>query len=91
LILIVLLTSLLISSVAIAINGYTISWWTIDGGGSRMGSLDGQYSIVGTIGQPDASDQMVGGSFSLVGGFHGGSPSTPVDIWQYYYLPFVLR
>ena len=91
LILIVFLASMLISSVVIAVNGYTISWWTIDGGGSAMGSLDGAYSLVGTIGQPDASEKSEGGSYSLVGGFGGGLPAIPTDIWQYLYLPLVLH
>lgn len=46
---------------------YSIDWYTIDGGGgSRSG---GTYQLSGTIGQPDASAALNGGSYSLIGGF----------------------
>lgn len=63
---------------------YTIDWYTIDGGGTSF-STGGPYSLGGTIGQPDAG-LMGGGSFTLVGGFWGGS------IINYnVYLPLVLK
>jgi hypothetical protein len=47
---------------------YAINWHTIDGGGGT--STGGVYSVSGTIGQPDASQQtMTGGNYSLTGGF----------------------
>jgi len=46
---------------------YDLSWSTIDGGGGT--SSGGPYTLSGTIGQPDAGGPMVGGSYSLVGGF----------------------
>jgi len=47
---------------------YSIDWHTIDGGGGT--STGGVYSVRGTIGQPDASQQtMTGGNYSLTGGF----------------------
>ena len=46
---------------------YSIDWSTIDGGGGT--SIGGVYSVSGTIGQPDASGAMTGGSYSLTGGF----------------------
>jgi len=46
----------------------SIDWHTIDGGGGT--STNGQYSVSGTIGQPDASAQpMSGGNYTLTGGF----------------------
>ncbi|MBI5385932.1 MAG: hypothetical protein HZA90_14735 [Verrucomicrobia bacterium] len=45
-----------------------IDWFTIDGGGGA--SSNGQYSVSGTLGQPDAG-AMSGGSFTLQGGFWG--------------------
>jgi len=49
-------------------QGYAINWHTIDGGGGT--STGGVYSMSGTIGQPDASQQtMTGGNYSLQGGF----------------------
>jgi len=49
-------------------QGYAINWHTIDGGGGT--STGGVYSVSGTIGQPDASQQpMTGGNYALTGGF----------------------
>jgi hypothetical protein len=48
---------------------YSIDWFTIDGGGGT--SSGGQYSLSGTIGQPDAG-KLSGGNYVLEGGFWGG-------------------
>ncbi len=48
-------------------QSYLIDWYKIAGGGGT--STDGQYSVSGTIGQPDASGAMTGGNYSLTGGF----------------------
>jgi hypothetical protein len=45
----------------------SIDWHTIDGGGGT--SSGGVYSVVGTIGQPDAGGPMTNGQFSVTGGF----------------------
>jgi hypothetical protein len=47
---------------------YKIDWYTIDGGGGT--SSGGQYTVSGTIGQPDAG-KMTGGNYELTGGFWG--------------------
>jgi hypothetical protein len=57
------------SEFALAMIGppeYDLSWHTIDGGGGT--SSGGDYSLTGTIGQPDPG-AMSGGTFALVGGF----------------------
>ena len=46
---------------------YSIDWFKIAGGGGV--SSNGQYSVIGTIGQHDAGGAMAGGNFSLTGGF----------------------
>ena len=46
---------------------YSIDWYKIAGGGGT--STNGQFSVTGTIGQPDAGGAMTGGNFSLTGGF----------------------
>jgi hypothetical protein len=56
---------------------YEISWSTIDGGGGT--STGGDYSLVGTIGQPDAADSQ-GDSFIVLGGFWSGSPVCIVNL-----------
>jgi hypothetical protein len=48
-------------------QSYSISWYTIAGGGGT--STGAQYTVSGTIGQPDASTAMTGGNYSLTGGF----------------------
>ena len=48
-------------------QNYSIDWFTIDGGGGT--STNGQYSLSGTIGQPDAGATMTNGNYSLTGGF----------------------
>lgn len=48
-------------------QSYSINWYKIAGGGGT--SSNGQYSVSGTIGQPDASGAMTGGNYSLTGGF----------------------
>src|SRR5450759_2780382 len=48
-------------------QSYYVDWYKIAGGGGT--STGGVYSVSGTIGQPDASGAMSGGSYSLTGGF----------------------
>jgi len=50
-----------------ALAQYAIDWHTIDGGGGT--STNGQYSVSGTIGQPDAGGPMTNGQYSVTGGF----------------------
>jgi len=49
-----------------AAQTYTIDWYSIDGGGGT--SSGGNYTVTGTIGQPDAGTAS-GGSYTLTGGF----------------------
>lgn len=64
--------------------GYDLSWWTIDGGG-EMFSTGGNYSLGGTIGQPDAG-LLAGTGYALAGGFWSGA-----DQLYRIYLPLVMR
>ena len=52
---------------AASAQSYSINWYKIAGGGGT--SSGGQYTLSGTIGQPDASMTMSGGNYSLTGGF----------------------
>ena len=64
---IVLLATLFFSASLHAQN-FALDWFTLDGGGGT--SSGGNFSLSGTIGQPDANQQpMTGGAFSLTGGF----------------------
>jgi len=46
---------------------YSVDWHKIAGGGGT--STNGQYSLTGTIGQPDASGAMSSGQYSISGGY----------------------
>jgi len=65
-------------------GGYDLTWNTVDGGGYTF-STGGNYSLGGTVGQPDAG-VLTGGSYTLVGGFWGGA-----GVQCKLYLPLVLR
>ena len=49
-------------------GGYDLTWWTIDSGGVTF-ATGGSFDLGGTVGQPDASNALTGGAFSLTGGF----------------------
>ena len=56
---------------------YEISWYSIDGGGAT--STGGQYSLTGTIGQPDTG-QSSGDNYVLSSGFRPGSFGCMVNL-----------
>ena len=62
---------LLITTIALAQSSggdFEITKSTIDNGGGT--SSGGEFSVTGTIGQPDANPQIsTGGKFTLAGGF----------------------
>ena len=74
--------------IALAQTGgpYDLSWSTVDGGGHTF-STGGDYSLGGTIGQPDPG-LLTGGVYTLGGGFWGGGAQR---VGQSIYLPLVLK
>jgi len=65
-------------------TGYDLSWWTVDGGGSKV--RDDGHVLMGTIGQPDAGPALSKDNYTLIGGFRPGA------LTQYrIYLPVVLK
>lgn len=48
-------------------QSFTVDWHKIAGGGGT--STNEQFSISGTIGQPDAGGAMTNGQYSVTGGF----------------------
>ena len=61
-----------LSAITGSAQSYSIDWSTIDGGGgtSTGGPMIGSnYSVSGTIGQPDAGGPMTNGQYSVTGGF----------------------
>ncbi len=77
---------LLLTPVALAQSGggYDLTWNTVDGGGAAFSS-GGDYTLGGTIGQPDAGT-MSGGDYTLTGGFWPGAA-----VRHNAYLPLVVR
>ena len=72
---------------AVVVNGYDLSWWTVDGGGGTF-STGGGYTLGGTIGQRDAG-LLIGGDYTLGGGFWGGGEvHQPAHL---IYLPITIR
>jgi hypothetical protein len=67
---------------------YDLTWSTIDAGGHTF-SRGGDYTLGGTIGQPDAG-LLTGGDFTLGGGFWAGGALSPTEVHEIY-LPVVLR
>jgi hypothetical protein len=67
---------------------YGLTWSTIDAGGYTF-STGGDYTLGGTVGQPDAG-LLTGGDFTLGGGFWGGG-ALPSEEGHEVYLPLVLR
>jgi hypothetical protein len=59
-----------------AFADYDLTWNTIDGGGGT--SSGGQYSLIGTIGQPDAAYSS-SDDYEILGGFWPGGPLCFVD------------
>lgn len=54
-------------SLHVSAQSYSIDWYKIAGGGGA--SSGGEYSLNGTIGQPDAGVAMTGGGYAVTGGF----------------------
>ena len=65
--LIAMLALLALMALSASAQSYNISWYKVAGGGGT--SSGGQYSLSGTIGQPDASGALTGGNYSITGGF----------------------
>jgi len=59
--------ALLLLSLTTHAQSYSVDWHKVSGGGGT--STGGVYSISGTVGQHDAGGPMIGGNYSLYGGF----------------------
>lgn len=68
---------ILLLTVSMVNAGYTIEWYTIDGGGGT--SSGGPYQVIGTIGQPDAGYHDTS-PYELLGGFWVGGPLCIVNL-----------
>ena len=78
------LALLLVSSFALAQGGYQLVASVVAGGGSSL--QNGNYSLIGTLGQPEAGQQFTGGVYTLTGGFwHAASQNKNI------FLPLVMK
>jgi hypothetical protein len=84
----VLISVFVLTGVALAqpSGEYTLSWWTVAGGGDTL-SVSGDYALSGTSGQPVAGG-LTGGDYTLDSGFWSGTGIAPA---YRVYLPLVLR
>ncbi|MCI0397190.1 MAG: hypothetical protein L0332_20080 [Chloroflexi bacterium] len=73
---------------ALAEGGYTLNWWTVDGGGGPV--LGGDYALNSTAGQPDAG-ALTGGDYTLAGGFWAATSGPPPPAGPTIFLPLVIR
>ena len=71
------LLTIVLVMVSVVDADYSISWYTIDGGGGT--SSGGTYQLSGTFGQPDA-EYSGGGQYELLGGFWVGGPLCIVNL-----------
>jgi hypothetical protein len=69
--LLIALSGLLLAGTALAAGDYQINWWTADSGGGSSQSTAGQYTLSGTIGQPETG-AAAGGEYTFHGGFWQG-------------------
>lgn len=86
-----LLLGLLVLLIAVPVaaqSGYTLTWWTVDGGGVVGAGSPGPYTLDGTAGQPDAG-VLEGSGYVLSGGFWVGGAAAAA--WRTIYLPLILR
>jgi len=85
LLLIALVAFMLITGIALAQGaGYSVAWWTVDGGGGT--STGSNYTVSGTIGQFDAgTTTMSGGNFTVSGGFWSAENTYRI------FLPLILK
>jgi hypothetical protein len=74
---------------ALVADGYTLTWWTVDGGGGTSSAP--AYVLQSTTGQPDASPALIGDGYQLVGGFWSEVGIPPLPGGPEIYLPVVLR
>jgi len=70
-------------------SAYTLSWYTIGGGGSTFGSAD-NYTLSSTIGQPDAGTYN-GDPYTLSSGFWARPMTEITPAAHQIYLPLVIN
>jgi len=65
-----------VATTAAPADDFSLDWHTLDGGGA-MNMTGGNFTLSGTVGQPDAGGPLTSGDFELVGGFWAGAVADP--------------
>lgn len=60
-------------------GGYTLDWYSMDGGGVEKSGVSGGWEMAGSIAQPDGG-RLSGGSYSMTGGFRIEQAAGDCDI-----------
>ncbi len=81
-----LIIAMSFASLTQAQNGYTLSRGTIDNGGGTLTASN--FSLTGSIGQPDAYSTLSNGDFTLVGGIFAGNS---IQTGRINYLPAIYK
>ncbi len=68
---------------------YTIVSWTVDGGGIIF-CTNGDYSLGGTLAQPDAGKVMNSSGYTLIGGFWPGKIEKKKKSCLLLFLPAII-
>ncbi len=89
LILLILVLLLFSAVIVVAENGYSISWWSIDGGAQTVSG--GDFSLSGISGQSDAGVSMSGENYTVTGGYWSSSESGGVGPQFRIYLPNIVK
>jgi hypothetical protein len=76
----------LATAVLAATNTTSIMWFSMDGGGET--STSGNFTLSGTIGQPDAGTISGGSNHTVIGGFRIGKL---IPLTNQVYIPLVNR
>jgi hypothetical protein len=74
------ITGLALTASASLAKPYDVDWYTVDAGRGYSSALtfQGLFELSGTIGQPDASDELTSpDGYSLVGGFWANTSAAP--------------
>ena len=88
-VLVVLLGTLVVGSVALAATTQSLDWRVIGGGGGHAESADGTYALDGTIGQPVVGESSEGGNELCAGFWCGGGEGAQTG--RILYLPVVQK
>ncbi len=84
---VVILSLAILTTAALAADGFDLSWWTVDSGGGRLSTAS--YQLDGTVGQHDSNATLSAGGYRLSGGYWAGTAGQITG--SSIYMPLVIR